>query len=262
MSTYIIFNVLFGLTPGRTRSPLYFLFPQLIYWYLLCLLIWRITIPALSKIRFILPISVAFALYIGIYAEADRFLSISRAICFLPFFLAGYFLSIDRIEKIGKWITLVLLTLCLSLSCLANYYEIIPVKMYEYIQSYEKTNVGNIDGILMRAFMLSISFIVIICLIRLFSSHSSRLTIVGKNSLAIYLLHIYPILALKKLGFFVFDNLLISIAFGLVLSIALCFLLSIQPITNIYNCLINKIVSFFCPDKKLSNTEETGSAPN
>ncbi len=255
LSTYCIFNALLALSPARTHSPLYILFPQLIYWYLLCLLIWRISIPALSKIRFILPISIVLTLYIGIYAEADRFLSISRAVCFLPFFLAGYFLSIDRIEKIGKWIAVVLFLLCLSLSCLANYYVIIPVKMYEYIQSYHKTNVGNMEGIIMRAFMLSISFVIIICLIKLFSSRSSKLSTWGKNSLAIYLLHIYPILVFRKLELFNFDNSCVNILFAFAFSILICLFLSIQPISSIYNFVIGKLVSFFCKNKELSDSE-------
>lgn len=243
LSTYLFFNLLIILTfiPGSVASPIDFLYPQIIYWYILCLWYWRISLPALSRIKFIIPISILFCLYIGCVAEADRFLAISRAICFLPFFLVGFNFPMQKIERLNKWAVSLLLCICVSVTAAANHFGIIPVKMYEYIQSYSSTGVDDMSGILMRCFMMLISFSIIICLVVLSPSHHSRLSLLGQNSLMIYLLHIFPILFIGNYCHVDFGNPAINIAFCAVLAFALCLVLSIPIITNAYNSIINKL---------------------
>ena len=242
LSTYLIFNILFSLTPWHVAAPIEFLYPQVIYWYLLCLWYWRVSIHALSKLKFAIPLSILFALYIGCFSQADRFLSISRAFCFLPFFLAGYYCSMEKIERISKKYVLILLFVCFLATASLNRYGFIPVKMYEYIQSYSSTDVSNMHGILMRTVMMSISFVIIICLINLAPAKKLRIASCGRNSLIIYLVHIFPIRLLGDLGILNFNNYLLNIAVSIVMSVVLCFVLSRQFITSAYNTFINWLI--------------------
>ena len=241
LCTYLIFNVMFSLTPWRVAPPFSFLYPQLIYWYLLCLWFWRMITPALAKIRFIIPISILFALYIGCFEEADRFLATSRVICFLPFFLAGYYFKIEMIKRINKAAASIILFFSFLITAIMNNYRIIPVKMYEYIQCYNLTGVNNVNGMIMRLCMIIISFLVIISLISLAPSRHLWLTSFGRNSLMIYLVHIFFIKLISHLNFAGFDNLILNIVFSLALSFLLCFILSRQILNNAYSSFISKL---------------------
>ncbi len=61
-----------------------------VMWYVLALFAYRLTIEAFGRIRFIVPLSIVFALWTGTRAEFSTFLSASRIVVFFPFFAAGY----------------------------------------------------------------------------------------------------------------------------------------------------------------------------
>lgn len=245
LSTYLIFNTLFALSPWHVNSPQNFLYPQLIYWYLLCMCFWRISAPTIAKIRFAIPLSILFTLYIGTCKSADRFMSISRAICFFTFYLIGYKFSLKWLEKINKWILRIALFACFMLTLLVYYKGLIPVKMYEYIQSYASTEVADFDGIVMRVFMMLVALVITISLIGLMPSKKYGFTVLGRNSLCIYLLHIYIIKAISSLNIISLGNSLMNIAFCFILSVFICLFLSIPAISGIYDKVSNRLVRAF-----------------
>ena len=169
-------------------------------------------------------------------------MSISRAICFFSFFLIGYKFDLKLIQKLPKWLMALTLFTCLSAVVYAHYTGLIPVKMYEYIQSYEATEVTNITGIKMRIFMMAIALVITLCLIGLAPSRKFGFTIFGRNSLSIYLLHIFIIKAIAGSKIVNFGNELTNILFSLVLSLLICLVLSIPFITRVYNKFINRVV--------------------
>ena len=80
-----------------------------VMWYILALFIYRLTIEALGKIRFIVPLSILFALWAGTRSEFTTFLSSSRIVVFFPFFVAGYLwkseyiTAIRNLKENGSW---------------------------------------------------------------------------------------------------------------------------------------------------------------
>lgn len=56
-----------------------------VMWYVLALFAYRLTIEAFGKIRFIVPLSIIFALWAGTRMEFSTFLSASRIVVFFPF---------------------------------------------------------------------------------------------------------------------------------------------------------------------------------
>ena len=244
--TYAIFNTLFSFTPWQRYATWDLLTPEPIYWYLLSLCFWKILTPVICNVRYIFPISIIFTLYVGLFPPADRFLSISRVICFLPFFIAGYFFKNMNFERIGKLFYSILLSICFIVTLLLHHFNMIPLKMYEYIQSYESTNVANSHGVLMRFTMLIISFVIIICLINLVPSRQCKFTIWGKNSLMIYLLHIYPILKLSDYNLFSNNHPAINLGISFILSSAICIVLSIPYISAVYKRIMRYFVNKIC----------------
>ncbi len=252
--TYLIFNTLFAISPWHVDSPFNFLFPQLIYWYLLCLCFWRISVGAIAGIRFAVPLSILFTLYIGTCPKADRFMSISRAVCFFTFFLIGYKFSFRWIEKIKKLYMACALVGSMALTVALYYRHIIPVKMYEYIQSYSSTKVGNAAGIEMRIIMMVLSLIITLCLIGLMPSKEYFFTILGKNSLCIYLVHIFVIKAVAQSKVLSFSYTWANVAAAAMLSLAICFCLSLQVLNTAYNRLVSKISGVLIIQKDLHNS--------
>ena len=240
LSTYFIFNTLLSITPWRTGSPLNILFPQSIFWYLLSLWFWRVGIRAVSKIRYIVPLSIFMALYAGCLVKADRFLAVSKTICYFPFFLVGYFFISKPIELFSEKVSYILLIVCTSVTALANRIGVVPVKMYEYTQSYQSEGVSLVKGIIIRLFMILIAFVMVSCLLRIVSNKENKFTKYGRNTLMVYVLHIFPIKIISS--FIHIDSVVINIGFCCAFSFVLCWILSTQAITDFYNKVMKLLV--------------------
>lgn len=74
-----------------------------VMWYVLALFAYRLTIEAFGRIRFIVPLSIVFALWTGTRAEFSTFLSASRIVVFFPFFAAGYLWKSEYTRAIRKF---------------------------------------------------------------------------------------------------------------------------------------------------------------
>lgn len=194
---FAIFNTLWLLL--RVDSWwLYLLRPAYVFWFMLSLFFWRIFIPTLSKIRGILVFSFLLSLYIGLVAQADQFLSISRTIGFLPFFLLGFFCSeetLSRIRKIPHILCILLMCSMFFVTAVMNVKQLIPVKMYEFIQSYESCGVSGRSGIMQRGIILLIAVVTTLCLVNLAGEKENFLCRIGKRTAAIYLLSSFVIYA-------------------------------------------------------------------
>ncbi|MBO6240409.1 MAG: acyltransferase family protein [Butyrivibrio sp.] len=249
--TYMIFNTLFAVSPWNVDSPLNFLFPQLIYWYLLCLCFWRVAVGVFSNIRFVVPLSILFTFYIGTCPKADRFMSISRAVCFFSFFLIGYKFSLEWLKKIKKKHMAIALAFSIVVVLVLHYQKLIPVKMYEYIQSYSATKVSNVAGIEMRVVMIALALVMTFCLIGLMPSKEFFFTILGRNSLCIYLIHIFVIKALAQSKVLSFSSVFGNVSAAFVLSVIICYVLSLQVINAAYNRLADKLANALIVSKDL-----------
>ncbi len=77
-------------------------------WYVLALFVYRLTIEALGKIRFIVPLSIVFALWAGTRPEFTTFLSSSRIVVFFIYLWRGYLWKSDYTRIVrkfkGKWV--------------------------------------------------------------------------------------------------------------------------------------------------------------
>lgn len=242
LSTYVFINTVYGLTPWRATSPFNLLFPQFVYWYLLSLWFWRVLTPAISKVKFIIPASILLTLYIGFFTDADRFMGLSKTICFFPFFLAGYSFSMSYVARMNKRILWIALGVCFTLTIYANIRSIIPVKMYDFIQSYSLTNVGNLDGVVMRLFMMTISFIMIVCLLGIIPNNRLKITMLGQNSLIIYLFHLFIIRIVSAFLPVPLEQNCLNIGVCIGLSVIICLVLGVKSITRIYNKAISKLI--------------------
>ncbi len=254
---FLIFNTIFLMLFFRKNMDIINIFyPEYIFWYFLSLFFWRILIGPLMKVKFILPISVFVALYIGCIDEAGKFFSISRTLVFFPFFIMGAMCTEDIIEKIRKVPKLLcglLLVLLCGLTAYMNISGFIYVKLYESINSYHILQMGNIQGILKRLIILAVAAAMIFCIINLMTAKKNPLTKYGRNTACVYVLSGFVTFKLSGLGLskIAGDNIVyISlISIGITVLILLIFLN--KPVTYCFNFLLNKIETLVTKTSKI-----------
>ncbi len=76
--------------------------PQTGLWYLQCLIIWSLILPLVDRIKpkYMLPAAIIAGLLIGYDYRAGHVASLCRAFSHFPFFLAGYYISKETVQKL------------------------------------------------------------------------------------------------------------------------------------------------------------------
>ena len=172
-----------------------------VMWYILALFIYRLTIEALGKIRFIVPLSILFALWAGTRPEFTTFLSSSRIVVFFPFFVAGYLWKSEYITAIrkfkGKWILVAISGVLLW--AIPNY--MIPNEMgiaiFRGNHGYQLCGLTDPQGVILRLLMYLVSFVVVYTMLALVPDIKLPLTYVGRHTMGIYFFH-YPIMIIMN----------------------------------------------------------------
>lgn len=172
-----------------------------VMWYVLALFAYRLTIEAFGKIRFIVPVSIIFALWAGTRMEFSTFLSASRIVVFFPFFVAGYLWKSEYTKVIRKFkgkIVLALISVIL-LFIVTNYMigNSIPVDLFRGNHSYLASGMENTEGMVVRGLMYLVSFTIIFALLALMPDRRHPFIFLGRNTMGIYFFH-YPILILMN----------------------------------------------------------------
>ena len=172
-----------------------------VMWYVLALFAYRLTIEAFGKIRFIVPVSIIFALWAGTRMEFSTFLSASRIVVFFPFFVAGYLWKSEYTKVIRKFKGKIVLTLIsvILLFIVTNYMigNSIPVDLFRGNHSYLASGMENTEGMVVRGLMYLVSFTIIFALLALMPDRRHPFIFLGRNTMGIYFFH-YPILILMN----------------------------------------------------------------
>lgn len=103
---YIIFQTLYSImdviafqVPGITHS---FFMPYLLCWFLAAHIIWRLMLIIFRYLKLRHPVlaAVGLAVLAGYGSFDGAFLSITRALVFLPFFIMGYYFEYERFRQL------------------------------------------------------------------------------------------------------------------------------------------------------------------
>ena len=213
-----------------------------VMWYILALFIYRLTIEALGKIRFIVPLSILFALWAGTRPEFTTFLSSSRIVVFFPFFVAGYLWKSEYITAIrkfkGKWILVAISGVLLW--AIPNY--MIPNEMgiaiFRGNHGYQLCGLTDPQGVILRLLMYLVSFVVVYTMLALVPDIKLPLTYVGRHTMGIYFFH-YPIMIVLN-GLFLLSipqMLNVWVLFGV--SWVLVLILGSKPVSFLYGGVLN-----------------------
>ena len=101
---YFIFNFSHGLILYfYDNSKIKLVEPYHSYWYLICLIYWRLIINYFSGQCFSITISFIISLMIGFIDEINTSFSLKKSLAFFPYFLIGYKIPKNYLELIIKF---------------------------------------------------------------------------------------------------------------------------------------------------------------
>lgn len=261
---YIIFNGLFVLCYGSSAPNLFT--PTFAYWYMMCMFAWKLVTKALQQIKYILPLSILVALLVGGLDDVGHFMSLSRTIGFLPFYLIGMKMSredVRKLENLPKIPVLLVTLVVLGVWGWLNVKGVFHIDFYYYWMPYNGSDnplcvyhdYGFLKGVILRALGYIISGIQIIFLFVFVPDKS--LPVMrdgGTRTMVPYLLHTYIIMFMKNIYYLVpmLDRWYITIPLALVISVAVMTVLGLPLFNDWYNAFVKWI-------KKLLYKEPTAA---
>ncbi len=254
---YLIFDSLFVLIFGSSAPNIFT--PTFAYWYLVCMFCWKLMTKALQQIKYIVPLSFAAALLVGGCADVGHFLSLSRTIGFLPFYLVGMKLSredIAKLENLPKIPVFLVTMAVMAVWGWLNVKGVYHIDFYYYWEPYAGVpgdamsvySYSFVKGLILRALGYVVSGLLIVYLFVFVPDRS--LPVMrdgGTRTMVPYLLHTYFIMNMKYLYQFVpaLDKWYFTIPIALVMAVLLMTVLGLPALNDLYNDFIKWIKKLF-----------------
>ncbi len=225
---YILFQILYRafdafIIQGKDSFTLNFTTPYWILWYLLTVICYYLLIPLIDSEntrsrKLILGLAIALSLMAGFDSSIGRYGSLSRSFTFLPFFLAGYYLSKTK-NKLPK--NRLILPVSGIIALLFSFYIVncpaITKNVLYGSYSYEKAGYNP----LIKVLLLVCAFAWIVFLLYLTPNKKIPfISLFGQNTLSVFLLHGFIVRLAKKYSIFAFSeigNLFWAIVLSLIL---------------------------------------------
>lgn len=248
---YVIFQIIYCLFTG---NKIQFLTPHWILWYLMCLILWSLTLKFVSKKPYLaLILSIVLAILSGYIEQIEKPLSLARFFSFYPFFIMGY---ISRSKKLsfdfkGKSVVGALF-LILSFALTKAVLPYIKTSWFYHSESYSASG----ETALFRVILMAIALLW--CFGFLLVAPKKKLPVItdtGRYSICVFLLHGLVVQGFKLYkNPFVFSeaqNLLLAISVSVILTVVFgnkfvfkalspVFVYPLQNAKNVIQYIVNK----------------------
>jgi fucose 4-O-acetylase-like acetyltransferase len=220
-------------------------------WFLIALLIWRITLPYLVLLRYPLTISIAISIGAGYISSIDGTFTLARTLGLLPFFVFGWqlrqWLLTDtwlglRAGLVWRWragavglFALLYVLIGLNIDTL----RALQVRRFLlYDESYATFNYSEFWAGGIRLAVMLIAFALIVAFLLLIPRRKTWFTNFGTATMYIYLLHTFVLYPLRELG--VLDGpqpgWVLPAMIGL--SVVISLVLSLPPVRRLFRPLV------------------------
>lgn len=239
-TVYTIFLYLIG----WKIQPL-FIYPTMALWFLTALFFMKICLPLMDRLKFPVLISVVLALLIGFVNIDPNILGITRFFAFYPVFLIGFYYKdyksvlANRFTGLSKTLDkrhIAVLIGIATLAMCAVAAQHFPAKVIVMAECY-----GKPTEMIKRLIVLVLAITTTLVFHKLASNKEYFLTKIGRNSMAVYLLHPYFVSSIKKfLSPVLKKNIELYLIFSFVMTIIIVFILS-RDIVTVY---LNKMFDF------------------
>lgn len=249
---YFIFTILFKLfkyiLTGNISLDMIFLKPEAALWFLLALFFMKISLPIVDKFRYpILTVS-AFAVFSGFLNIDSNLLALTRFFGYFPIFLLGFYYESYRDKFADLYPKLygfyekyfiVFFALAIIVCLVAISY--ISTPRICFTSGYE----GNITLELIKCVVVLVMLFVIIPMIsRAMTNKENFLTKFGKNSMAVYMLHVFILIVITNYSrSYIIMNSSVTIVAGVLIAFAVTFVLSRDIVTKYLNKLTDSVAN-------------------
>lgn len=194
-TAYPLYNALIHDEP---MPALQYTTPYWLLWYLLCTILYRLTVPLIDTDRpkqqmAILLAASAVSLLAGFEQTVGYYMTLSRFFTFYPFFLLGFYAQknrrgIEGLFRERKWLSRVLpLGFCLAVAVSVYWLRATGLSWSALYGSKSYSAAGYTVG--MKALMLLFGVCGIGLLPLIPQKNIPVISLIGRNSLAVFLLH-------------------------------------------------------------------------
>ena len=219
--------------------------PRAALWFLQCLTAWHVMLPVLNyfKPKHVMIASLVLGLLVGYENGAAHFLSISRMFVHLPFFMAGYYIKQEHIERLQGWKCRIagagafaaVAVMCLIwphlgngliLGCKTPYAKIKALAIFP-----AHTEWAARLGFYLAAAALIISFLALI------PRGKAVFTKLGQETMSVYILHILLYLANRHYKWYLLFASPGGIALLCLIALVITIVFSLKPFTLPFHAL-------------------------
>lgn len=241
----IIWQVFFFFTFGTPIRSSIFITPNFGFWFLISLFFMKLMLPIFDKFKYPVLISVICAILIGL-TDAEV-LGISGAFVYLPVFLIGFYYKEYKSKILEFDVLNTLFTnkraliLIAAISLLLSVYLAFNLN-FTTISMRSIYSDGRLFGMITRLCLLVLTTVNALIAYKFMTNSKNILTKFGRNSLVVYLLHLFICKIFMKTceSYFAHHN-RIFLVFLFGATFLIVFVLSRDIFTDIFNRIFNKI---------------------
>lgn len=242
---YCVFQALFTII-NQSRFGLFQ--AQMGLWYIQLLIYYSLLMPVITRIKPSVCIlgSIAFGLLVGLDKSAGHVASLSRALVFMPFFLIGFYMKKEYIQKLFKkeFVVIGLIALIVIGAILYMNLNELPqlLNMSSGKLSYAAMKMDSFEGVSYRLSWYLATAIIIIFVMMVTPRFKCFFSSVGQKTLQIFILHLIAVVILRKTPLYTFllnfdDWIVVTIS--LVASAVLTYILSLKIFSYPFDYLMN-----------------------
>ena len=256
---YIVWSFVYFIVISLThwKSDFNFAIPWFTYWYFVSLFTLCLFLPVMLKIRLNVFIFFVLMFAAGFYQDYGWAFSLSRTICFAPFFLMGYYCKSSALDKIRRYrifvlivtiaVFMALLVLCLS-DAVRFFTRIIERSMW-MAEPYQASRALGYLGPIYRGIIIIGALVFGSCIFAFAPKKKTLLSKIGKNTVVIFVFHGYFVQYMND--FFTFDPATVSgVLLMILISLGITAFLSLNWWNRTYLWLMKQLQNLIIKEKQ------------
>lgn len=216
-------------------------------WYIVVLFFYRLMLPVLVRVRGVLFLSFAAAFLSGFFLDIAEYGTLGRAVSNLPFFLMGYYCTPEMVNKLRKYARLpeklillaifAILTLGTSGLVLENHLD---ANVYQNKTTYAEAGMSGLLGTEYRILFYLIGVLAIVCFLIWFPRVKTFLCKPGRNSMFVYLFHIYIYYIIRRIPF-LREGSWLNFGLATLIAVAATWFLSLDIFSRMFQFVVKKV---------------------